>query len=177
MKLDEWNARYRSRERIDDQPSRLLLDAVSELTPGRALDLACGAGRNAAWLAERGWDVVAIDGASEAIRLVREKEARIDARVLDLETNGPLPFDDASFDLVVILYFLHRPLFAEAKRVLRPGGMLVTAVCARGIDPRFCLSLEALREELAGLELLHSAAAEISEAIARKPHFIHSKTL
>jgi SAM-dependent methyltransferase len=169
MKLDEWNARYRARERIDDEPSRLLVDAAAGVAPGRALDLACGAGRNAAWLAERGWDVVAIDGASEAIRLVREKDARIDARVLDLETDPPLPFEDASFDLVAILYFLHRPLFAEAIRVLRPGGILVTAIRARGISPRFCLSLDALLAELSGLDVLHTSSGEITEAVARKP--------
>ena len=169
MKLDEWNARYRSRERIDDEPSQLLIDAAADLPSGRALDLACGAGRNASWLAGRGWDVVAIDGAPEAIRLVREKEPRIDARVLDLETDAPLPFDDGSFDLVAILYFLHRPLFAEARRVLRPGGLLVTAIRARGINPRYCLSLDALRTELAGLDLLYTASGEITEAVARKP--------
>jgi SAM-dependent methyltransferase len=169
MKLDEWNARYRSREQLDDEPSRLLIDAAAEVAPGRALDLACGAGRNAAWLAERGWDVVAIDGASEAIRLLHERDARIDARVLDLETDAPLPFDDGSFDLVAILYFLYRPLFAEARRVLRPGGMLVTAIRSRGINPRFCISLDALRAELAGMELLHTASGEITEAVARKP--------
>lgn len=180
MKLEQWNARYRSREQLDDEPSRLLTGAVADLAPGRALDLACGAGRNAAWLAEHGWDVVAIDGASEAIRLVRERDARIDARVLDLESDAPLPFEDASFDLVTILYFLYRPLFAEVQRVLRPGGMLVTAIRARGISPRFCLSLDELRGELAGMELLHTAGGEITEAVARVPktaHFIHSKTL
>lgn len=169
MKLDEWNARYRSRERIDDEPSQLLIDAAGDLAPGRALDLACGAGRNAAWLAGRGWEVVAVDGASEAIRLVREKDPRIDAGVLDLETDAPLPFGDATFDLVAILYFLHRPLFAEAKRLLRPGGVLVTAIRARGIHPRYCLSLDTLRTELAGLDLLHTASGEITEAVARKP--------
>ena len=168
MTLDEWNARYRSREAIDDHPATLLVDAASDLVPGRALDLACGAGRNAAWLAERGWDVVAIDGATEAIRLVRERDARIDARVLDLETDAPLPFEDDTFDLVAILYFLHRPLFAEAKRVLRPGGILVVATRSRGISPRFCMSLDALCEELAGMELLHTASGEIAEAVARK---------
>jgi SAM-dependent methyltransferase len=169
MKLDEWNARYRSRERIDGEPSQLLIDAAAGVAPGRALDLACGAGRNAAWLAGRGWEVVAIDGAAEAIRLVREKDPRIDARVLDLETDAPLPFADATFDLVAILYFLHRPLFAEARRVLRPGGMLVTAIRARGISPRYCLSLDALLIEIAGLDVVHTSSGEITEAVARKP--------
>ena len=114
MTLDSWNARYRSREEINDEPASVLVEAATDLPPGRALDLACGAGRNALWLARRGWEVVAIDGASEAVRILQEHAGglRIDTRVLDLEDGEPLPFDDASFDLVAILFYLHRPLFA-----------------------------------------------------------------
>ena len=165
MRLDEWNERYRSRDELDLTPARLLTDTTRALTPGRALDLACGAGRNALWLAQQGWDVTAIDGAEEAIRLVREHDARIDTRVFDLETGAPLPFEDESFDLVVILYFLHRPLFAETQRVLRPGGVVVTAVRTSG---RFSLSLEELREEFAGWEVLHASAGDTAELVARK---------
>jgi SAM-dependent methyltransferase len=192
MRLDEWNARYRSREAIDDEPAQLLVDATRELAPGRALDLACGAGRNAAWLARQGWDVVAIDGAEEAIRIVHEHDSsgtpasppshgtaardaagpagetpafRIDARVLDLESDAPLPFDDASFDLVAILYFLYRPLFAEARRVVRPGGIVVTAVRTSG---SFRASLDELRAAFAGWELLHESDGEIAELVARR---------
>ena len=132
MRLDEWNERYRAREEPDREPAQLLVDAARDLRPGRALDLACGAGRNAVWLARQGWEVVAIDGAEEAVRIVRELDPNIDAHVLNLETNAPLPFDDASFDLVAILYFLWRPLFAEARRLLRDGGVIVTAVRTRG---------------------------------------------
>jgi SAM-dependent methyltransferase len=184
MRLDEWNARYRSREAIDDEPARLLVDAARDLAPGRALDLACGAGRNALWLAGQGWDVVAIDGAEEAIRIVQEHDAwlhqrrrdaagpaggtpafRIDARVLDLENGAALPFDDASFDLVAILYFLHRPLFAEAQRIVRPGGIVVTAVRTRG---HFSASLDELRAAFDGWELLHESDGEIAELVARR---------
>ena len=168
MHLDEWNERYRSRDELDLTPARLLVDIATELTPGRAVDLACGAGRNALWLAQHGWDVTAIDGAEEAIRIVCDRDARIDARVLDLESDAPLPFDDESFDLVVILYFLHRPLFAEAQRVLRTGGIVVTAIRTRGINPRFCLSLEELREEFVGCEVLHASEGDTAELVARK---------
>jgi SAM-dependent methyltransferase len=172
MRLDEWNARYRSRDQLDLTPARLLVDIATELMPkltqGRALDLACGAGRNALWLAQRGWDVTAIDGAEEAIRLLQEHDASIDARVLDLESDAPLPFEDESFDLVVILYFLYRPLFAEAQRVLRPGGVVVTAIRTSGINPRFCLSLDELREEFSACEVLHAAGGDTAELVVRK---------
>jgi tellurite methyltransferase len=168
MRLDEWNDRYRSRDELDLTPARLLTDFATALTPGRALDLACGAGRNALWLAQQGWDVTAIDGAEEAIRLVREHDTRIDARVLDLESGAPLPFEDESFDLVVILYFLHRPLFAEAQRVVRPGGVVLTAIRTSGINPRFCLSLEELRGEFSGWEVLHAAGGDTAELVVRR---------
>lgn len=175
MRLDEWNERYRSREEIDHEPASLLVSALRDVPAGRALDLACGAGRNALWLAQQGWDVVAIDGAEEAIRIVHEHDARVDTRVMDLERDAPLPFEDASFDLVAILYFLHRPLFAEAKRVLRPGGLVVTAIRTRGISARFCLGLDELRGEFEGWEVVHAQDREIAELVARR-HFIHSKT-
>lgn len=164
--LEEWNARYRTREEIDDAPAQLLADAVRELAPGRALDLACGAGRNAFYLAGRGWNVVALDGASEAIRLVRAHDPRIDARVFDLERGVPLPFDDDAFDLVAILYYLHRPLFAEAKRVLRAGGTLVTAAKMRGT---YRVAPGELAGVFEGWDLVHAGEGEIAEVIARKP--------
>ncbi|HEY0159131.1 MAG TPA: class I SAM-dependent methyltransferase [Thermoanaerobaculia bacterium] len=165
MSLDEWNQRYRTRDDIDDRPAELLVDALRGVAPGRALDLACGAGRNAIWLARGGWEVVAIDGAEEAIRLLREHEPAVDARVLDLETGAPLPFEDESFDLVLILYYLHRPLFAEAKRVLRPGGLLVTAARMKG---RFAASPGELGSFFEGWELLHSREGEIGELVMRR---------
>jgi hypothetical protein len=163
--LGEWNKRYRIREQLNDEPAPLLVQAAETLAPGRALDLACGAGRNAVWLARRGWNVVAIDGSSVAIDIVREHDASIDARVLDLETGAPLPFDDETFDLVAILFYLHRPLFDEAKRVLKRGGTIVCAARTRG-------RYHALRGELArtfmGYEIVHASDAEVAELIARK---------
>jgi SAM-dependent methyltransferase len=161
--LEEWNERYRARESLDDAPASLLVEFAPPLQPGRALDLACGAGRNAAWLASHGWNVTAIDGAAEAIALV---PAGIRTMVLDLETGAPLPFEDASFDLVLILFYLHRPLFAEAKRVLRPGGMLMTTALTRG---RFGVRPAELRTHFADWEILHEREAEVAELVARKP--------
>jgi SAM-dependent methyltransferase len=161
--LDEWNERYRSREEIASDPAPLLVDAARDLTPGRALDLACGAGRNALWLASRGWEVVAIDGASEAIRIVHEHDASIDARVMDLEDGAPLPFEDESFDLVCILYYLHRPLFAEAKRIVKRGG---TVVCAVKMTGTYRGRPGELAQHFEDFEVLRSSEGEIAEIVA-----------
>ena len=165
MRLDEWNARYASREEIASEPAALLVDAASQMPPGRALDLACGAGRNALWLASRGWEVTAIDGAEEAIRLVREHDAAMDARVLDLESDAPLPFADESFDLVAILYYLHRPLFAEAKRLVKRHGVVVCAVKMRGT---YRVQPGELAQHFEEFEVLRSSEGEIAELVARR---------
>jgi SAM-dependent methyltransferase len=162
MSLDEWNRRYRAREELNHEPAELLVEAAASLPPGRALDLACGAGRNAVWLAGRGWEVVAIDGAEEAIKLV---PGPIEARVLDLETGDPLPFDDESFDLVAILFYLHRPLFAEAKRVLRRGGTIVAAARTRG---RYGVAPGELRTFFDDCDVVLDREGEIAEIVAVK---------
>src|ERR1035437_1483741 len=70
MEISGWNERYRSGKRaIEDlgaPPTRLLMETAKHLEPGRALDLACGTGRNALWLAEHGWSVTAVDGSPVA---------------------------------------------------------------------------------------------------------------
>jgi tellurite methyltransferase len=175
MNLQEWNERYRIREDLDHEPAPLLVNAVRDLAPGRALDLACGAGRNAIWLAQRGWEVMAIDGAPEAIRILHALEPRVDARVRDLETGDALPFDDESFDLVAILFYLHRPLFAEARRIVRRGGIVVAAARMNGT---YAIGKGEMGGAFEGFEIVEYREGEIAEIIARKPaHFIHSNTL
>src|ERR1051325_1732045 len=112
----------------------LVEQVVTPLPPGRALDLACGRGRWAHWLAERGWDGMAGDRDEDALAEVRTPKLK-----MDWERGDPLPFADATFDLVLIIRFLHRPLFDEAERVLKPGGILITHPLTTGrfgIDPR-----------------------------------------
>lgn len=165
--LDDWNERYRNGD-VPLDPDPLLVRAVRHMPPGRALDLACGAGRNAIHLAQLGWDVVAIDGASEAIRLLQMRAPNVDARVLDLETCEPLPFEDASFDLVAVLYFLHRPLFAEIRRLVRPGGRVVAANRMTGISPRYRVAPGELTTVFHGFEVETSREGDTAEFVAVK---------
>ena len=92
MDLAGWEERYRadadSRTALESAPTPLLVEGASHLPPGRALDLACGAGRNALWLARRGWSVTAVDGSPAAIENLRRRAAhlsvKVDARVAEI---------------------------------------------------------------------------------------------
>jgi SAM-dependent methyltransferase len=129
MDITGWEERYRSgASGREESPTVLVVETAEKLAPAIAIDLACGAGRNALYLAERGWTVTAIDGSLTAIELLRKRSA---ARRLDVQTqvadltapNFMLPPE--AFDLVVIAYYLQRNLFAAVKAATRPNGVLV----------------------------------------------------
>jgi len=131
-------------------PSQWLTDHRHLLpATGDALDLACGSGRNAIWLAEQGFQALAVDRNATALDALSEeaKLRRLSLRtqVVDLE-DGPPFLDPDSFDLIVVVHYLHRPLFPGLVRALRPGGVLVyetftRAQAARGkpTNPAFLL--------------------------------------
>jgi SAM-dependent methyltransferase len=105
---------------------RALLGAVRGLD---ALDAGCAAGEHAAWLADHGARVVALDASETMVRLARERLGPR-ARVLRADLARPLALADASFDVVLSSLTLHyledwAPPLGELARVLRPGGRLV----------------------------------------------------
>ena len=168
--IDRWNERYRSGEPGPSSPAPVLVEAARLLPPGRALDLACGAGRNALFLAEHGWSVVAVDGSPVVIEKIRGLHPRIEVHLIDLERD-PLPFEDASFDMVCIINFLHRPLFRAAQRFLRPGGLVVSAICTvqSTMNPLYTIEIGELRSYFSGWEILTDREDEIAELVARRP--------
>src|SRR5512132_4179511 len=97
------------------EPTRLLAETAIHLKPGRALDLACGSGRNAVWLADHGWRVTAVDRSPISIPAV-------DSHVADLEKHE-YAIEPAAWDLIVVSYYLQRDLFEPVKRGLKPGGV------------------------------------------------------
>ena len=133
-RLRKWDEKFARGDEIHAfAPSAPLPEALRGLAPGLALDLASGAGRHALFLAEQGWRVHALDGSRVGIdRMLEEARGRgvadrIEARVCDLETDAFILEPDA-FDLVCDFYFLHRPLFAQIRRAVRPGGTFAAAI-------------------------------------------------
>src|SRR6266436_1513971 len=135
MEIRNWDERYSSGERaaedIDAAPTPLLVETSKRLTPGRALDLACGAGRNALWLAEQGWSVTAVDGSPAAIEILRSQAlsrgVTVNVKVADPE-KCESQIEPASWNLIAICYYLQRDPFSPAKQGVVPGGIVISIV-------------------------------------------------
>ena len=134
----EWDERYSSTDRLwTAQANPALLREAAELTPGRALDVGSGEGADARWLADRGWEVVAVDISQVAI----DRAAAIDSRETITWRQADLTVDDVPgtpFDLVALHYFPvdidQRGVIAKLVGALAPGGtLLVVAHDAEGI--------------------------------------------
>lgn len=137
-----------------------MLRALADLTiHGRALDLAAGTGRHALVLARAGWDTEAWDvspvGLSILKRRAEAEQLVVSSRQVDLVLDG-LP-RDVEFDLVVLVNFLHRPLWSELHSLLVPGGHLILSLPTDDWPgdrppPRFRLRPTELSGGLPGLE-------------------------
>lgn len=132
-----WDERYGGREQVwSGRPNPQLVAHASALTPGRALDLGCGEGADAIWLAERGWAVTGVDvspvGLQRAASHAREAgqaiAERIDWQQADLFAEDPEPF--GAYELVNSQY-LHMPPEVRERALGRlaasvsPGGSLL----------------------------------------------------
>ncbi|HUR86609.1 MAG TPA: class I SAM-dependent methyltransferase [Solirubrobacteraceae bacterium] len=126
---ERWNQRRTAMEfePFPDMPADWLVEHGPLLgSEGRALDVACGDGRNALYLARLGFEVEAVDVSDVAIDALRaaaaERSLTIEPRVVDLEHEPPAA---ESYDVVVNVNYLQRDLFGALERALRPGGWLV----------------------------------------------------
>lgn len=132
MDAAAWNARYDTSELVwTGAPNRFLPPEVDGLTPGRALDLACGEGRNAVWLATQGWAVTGVDfssvGLTKAAALAAERGVR--GEWIEADATAWVPTD--AFDLVIVLY-LQLPATER-------GAALRVAVAALAVGGTFLL--------------------------------------
>ena len=181
-----WDRRYREgayAQRV--HPSPFLLKWLPRLGLGpdrkRALDLACGLGRNSLYLARQGWAVRAVDVSSEALERLRAKAGReeldIDCLVLDLDA-APEDFlaiiPGGPADLALIFRYANLPLVRAMNMLLAPGGVLIAEMhrktdreVAGPSSSRFRVTADELLEAAQGLELLHAEDGHFSDPDGR----------
>jgi 2-polyprenyl-3-methyl-5-hydroxy-6-metoxy-1,4-benzoquinol methylase len=169
---ERWNDRYGGGfEPFPDAAAEWLVEhrvLLSELLADggnpRALDVACGDGRNARWLAELGFAVDAVDVSDVAVEALRsaaaERGLNVDARAVDLEHDA-LP--DGRYDVVVCMNYLQRDLFAALEGALAPGGLLLYETFARAhveelgkaFNPAYVLDRNELLQAFDALHVCH----------------------
>lgn len=153
-------------------PSSWLIDNA-DLLPrgGKVLDVACGRGRHALLMASAGFEVRAIDRNPEAIEFVKATaerlNLRIDAAVVDLETDPPPALSPPHYDAILVFNYLHRPLMPALREALAPGGRIfyetfTTRQAERGHprNPDFLLREGELVEAMAPLRIVRSREGE-----------------
>lgn len=137
-----WDERYGADDRVwSGHPNPQLVDRVAALTPGRALDVGCGEGADAVWLARQGWQVTALDVSAVGLAkaALHASAAGVDVTWRRVDLDG-WPGEPGAYDLVSAQFmYLDQPALTELFRALgasvAPGGTLLL-VGHHPIDPR-----------------------------------------
>jgi 2-polyprenyl-3-methyl-5-hydroxy-6-metoxy-1,4-benzoquinol methylase len=129
---ERWNRRWAGeRAHASTAPSEFLIAETEALPPGRALDVACGAGRNAVWLARRGWRVTGVDFSDVALRAARGLAASAGVEVEWIEADAVTWTPPrGAYDLVTVMYLQlpaaeRRAALGHAAAAVAPGGTLL----------------------------------------------------
>ena len=178
---ERWNEKYRESPEAWLHPDSFLERAFAEfvhpLFPrgGHALDLAGGAGRHAIWLARRGWEVTLIDISQAGVELARKNSASLPAHIhFAVDDLTHFRASQTRFDLVMVFFYLERPIFPEIIKALRPGGVLLYKTHTRTqaklrhgpSSPEHLLRPGELQRLARGLHVLHYAETVADKATA-----------
>ena len=165
---DKWDARYRDGAyRSRTNPTALLAEWLPRLPRGRALDVACGAGRNALYLAANGYEVTALDISPVALdrgrRAAAERGLEVNWLCEDLDEDPEHALPDGAFDLIVWVRYVHRTLMPHLIARLTDGGALLCeqhlatdAPVAGPTSAGFRLAPGELRRSATSLRIAHS---------------------
>ena len=127
-----WDRRYAERELVwTSQPNRFLVAEVAALPPGRALDVACGEGRNTVWLAQRGWEVTGVDFSEVGLEKARElaKLRSVGSRWVAANLLEYTP-EPQAFELVLVFYLQvpaaqRQAIVRTVAEAVAPGGVFL----------------------------------------------------
>jgi SAM-dependent methyltransferase len=159
---NKWNQRYAEDSYRKTNPVTLLTDWLPRLPVGKALDVACGAGRNAIYLAEAGFEVDAIDISYEGLKRVAQQATakNLDIRCIEHDFDQAYAFKQ-DYDLIVVLWYVNLPLITQLCDCLAPGGYLLCEEHLRSEqdvigpgNPEFRVAPGSLQQAVASLELL-----------------------
>ena len=173
---EKWNQRYAGTASELPEPDPFLVAHQECLGTGRALDLACGTGGNAIFLAEHGYRVDAVDISWNALSQLqaqtRTRALPVRCIVADLD-DFPLP--TARYDLVIVFYFYDPRLVARIKEAIKPGGLLI--YCTYNVrhtsmrpefNPAYLVQPDGLGSDFSDFEiLLHEASTGEKDNISR----------
>ncbi|CAA9507901.1 MAG: hypothetical protein AVDCRST_MAG53-2540 [uncultured Solirubrobacteraceae bacterium] len=178
---EHWNEKH-SRVQVGGwMPRPWLVDhraLLEDVSPGRALDVACGRGREALYLAEAGFEVDAVDISDVAVDAVQqaadERGLPVRATRVDLLT-APEPFPGAPYDVVIGFYFLQRSLLGPIVEALAPGGLVFyetftrdhVEVLGREMGRDFLLDHNELLDAFSDLRVLRYREAVIGDDRSR----------
>jgi 2-polyprenyl-3-methyl-5-hydroxy-6-metoxy-1,4-benzoquinol methylase len=171
-----WNARYREgRESV----LHTTLTRFYHLAPlGKALDVACGTGENAIFLAKKGFEVDAFDVSDVAVKKARKKAkmegVRVNFKPVSAEA---FSFGVSRYSLIINFFFLKRELFSKIERALKRGGLLIFETYNKehtsvnpGFNPAYLLNKGELLRSFKHLEILHyNEVSNITTLVALKP--------
>jgi 2-polyprenyl-3-methyl-5-hydroxy-6-metoxy-1,4-benzoquinol methylase len=175
-----WESFYAEGRRWSGRPNASLVDEVAGLVPGRALDLGCGQGGDAIWLAQQGWTVTGVDVSSTALdaAAAHAEDAGVGGTITWEQRDVGTSLPDGPFGLVTCSY-LHSPIEIPWGAILRdaaarvaPGGTLVVIAHARSPEHHHAdlPTLEEVRGELdaatAGWEVVTSELRAFDHAFA-----------
>ena len=161
--LDKWNQRYAEDSYHKNNPVTLLVDWLPKLPVGRALDVACGAGRNSLLLAQAGFQVDAIDISPVGLDMARAKAEDLGLSVnwIEQDLDEACQFDN-NYDLIIVLWYVNHGLIKQLCECLAPGGYLLAEehliTDQQVIGPtstNFRVAPGELQSDVAGLEIIY----------------------
>jgi SAM-dependent methyltransferase len=160
-----------------DPVDETLIDLAAEMPPGKALDLGCGSGQNAVWLAQRGWVVTAVDISPDAIEETRDAAARAGVSIVCIVADAAAWRPTSRYDLVLSTFALpprgmgRSRLLEMAASSVAPGGAIIVreldaALAREGRMPeKYLVSREEIERHLDGFRIERSHVR-----LTRRPH-------
>lgn len=183
MRAEQWDERYRSAELVwGTRPNRWVERELADLPPGRAVDLACGEGRNALWLATRGWQVTAVDFSAVALdkgRTLESRQVPSTPRVTWVHGDATAYRPAEPADLALLCYLHLAPAdwkatLTGAVDALGPGGTLLvvghdSTNIVEGVggpqDPTVLFTAADVVADLAGADLVIDRAEAVHRPV------------